>query len=51
MTWINGRKLNEDWDDIKFWYFDSIPPNADMTQEELLELELIRRKLARNNAR
>lgn len=51
MNWQNGRKMEDDWESIRYWYFDQDMSVPDLTQEELLELHIIRARLARNQAR
>lgn len=52
MNWQNGRKLIDEYDNIKAWYFEPDFVNQDnLTNEELAELSLKRNRLRVNQAR
>ncbi len=53
MNWKNGRKLNDEWENIKSWHFDPRPSEI-WTQDEVeeqAELSLMRERLRINQSR
>lgn len=52
MNWKNGRKMQDELENIKSWYFEPRYQNdGTFTEEELIELSQTRKRLNTNQAR